>query len=158
MRLNLKTGRSDQPPISTKRLGDLGAIYGGVDDPRRVVYEIYGEPNGDEHDPPKLLHATTVLYPGTANGKPFMTRGHFHVRPDRGEIVLTLAGEGRLLLVDRTGETRVERMVPGIVSDIDGRWAHRVVNVGEEPLAFFVTWMSDCGHEYGEIAFPSWEG
>lgn len=42
-----------------------------------------------------------------------------------------------------------------MVSDIDGRRAHRVVNVGEAPLVFFVTWMSDCGHEYGEIAFPN---
>ena len=137
-----------------KRLGDLAAIYGVVGDPDRVVYEIFGEPNGDELDPPRLLHATTVLHPGKANGRPFMTRGHFHVRPDRGEIVLTLAGEGRLLLVDRVGETRVETMAPGVVSDIDGRWAHRVVNVGTGPLAFFVTWMSDCGHAYGEIPFP----
>ncbi len=158
MQLDLATGRYDGPPTATKRLGDLTAIYGEVDDPERVVYEIYGEPNQDDLDPPKLLHATTVLQPGRINGKPFMTRGHFHVRPERGEIVLTLAGEGRLLLVDRAGETRVETMVPGMVSDIDGHWAHRVVNVGEMPLVFFVTWLSDCGHEYGPIAFPEVDG
>ena len=137
------------PPIARKTVGE---VFGTDDD--RTMYEIYGEPNQDELDPPKLLYATTALQAGEANGRPFMTRGHFHVRPERGEIVLTLAGEGRLLLVSREGETRVETMLPGTISDIDGRWAHRVVNVGTEPLVFFVTWMSDCGHEYGEIAFP----
>lgn len=140
----------DGPPTATKRVGDVF----GIDDDR-IAYEIYGEPNGDDLDPPKLLHATTVLYPGTVEGKPFMTRGHFHARPERGEICLTLAGEGRLLLVNRAGETRIETMRPGTIGDIDGHWAHRVVNVGDEPLVFFVTWMSDCGHEYGEIAFPT---
>lgn len=151
MQLDLLTGRYlDAPPIAVRRVGD---VFGNGDE--RVMYEIFGEPNQDDLDPPKLLHATTVLYPGETEGRPFMTRGHFHVRPERGEIVLTLAGEGRLLLVSREGETRVEEMRPGAVSDIDGRWAHRVVNVAEVPLVFFVTWMSDCGHEYGDIAFPN---
>ncbi len=35
------------------------------------------------------------------------------------------------------------------------RMAHRVVNVGDTPLVFFVTWMSDCGHEYGPVDFPN---
>lgn len=116
--------------------------------------EIYGEAGGDEIDPPRLLYATTVLQPGRFEGRPFMTRGHYHVKPERSEIVLTLAGEGELLLMNRRGETRAERMKAGTVHDIDGAWAHRVVNTGDVPLAFFFAWMSDCGHEYGEIPFP----
>ena len=150
MTFNLHTGRSTEgPPIVVKRVGE---VFGGEDD--RIAYEIYGETGGDEIDPPRLLYATTVLQPGRFEGRPFMTRGHFHVKPERGEIVLTLAGQGELLLVDRTGETRIEGMTPGTVSDIDGAWAHRVVNTGDVPLVFFVAWTSDCGHEYGEIAFP----
>ena len=45
-------------------------------------------------------------------------------------------------------------IAPSVTSDIDGRWAHRVVNTGDAPLVFFVTWLSDCGHEYGTVAFP----
>ena len=149
MILDLQTGRAEGTPTAIKRVGDVF----GIDDDR-VAYEIYGEPNQDDLDPPKLLHATTILYPGNVDGKPFMTRGHFHVKPERGEICLTLAGEGVLLLVDRNGKAWQERMTPGTISDIDGRWAHRVVNVGDVPLVFFVTWMSDCGHEYGRIPFP----
>ena len=157
MTLDLATGRTAGPPTAVKLLGDLAPIYGEVDDPGHVVYEIYGEPNQDDLDPPKLLYATTVLQPGRANGRPFMTRGHFHKKPERGEIVLTLAGVGLLLLVDREGNTKTEAMFPGVISDIDGRWAHRVVNTGDSPLVFFVTWMSDCGHEYGTIPFPEVE-
>lgn len=150
MTLDLATGRYDGPPTAVKRVGD---VFGTHDD--RIAYEIYGEPNQDDLDPPKLLHATTILHPGRVDGRPFMTRGHFHVKPERGELCLTLAGEGVLLLVDRDGQTRQERMAPGTVSDIDGRWAHRVVNTGDVPLVFFVAWMSDCGHEYGAIPFPN---
>lgn len=150
MQLDLATGRYlDQSPTGIKRVRD---VFGGDDD--RIAYEIYGEPNQDGLDPPKLLHATTVLHPGDVDGRPFMTRGHFHVKPERGELVLTLSGEGKLLLVNRQGETRVEPMSKGTINDIDGHWAHRVVNTGTEPLVFFVTWMSDCGHEYSSIPFP----
>ncbi|RYG26847.1 glucose-6-phosphate isomerase [bacterium] len=154
MTLDLATGRMAGPPTAVKLLGDLASIYGEVDDPGHVVYEIYGEPNQDDLDPPKLLQATTILHPGRANGLPFMTRGHFHKKPERGEICLTLSGSGVLLLVDREGNTKTEPMSPGTISDIDGRRAHRVVNTGDSPLVFFVTWLSDCGHEYGAIPFP----
>jgi len=147
--MDLLTGRHDGPPIAVKRVGD---VFGTNDD--RIAYEIYGEPNQDDLDPPKLLQATTILYPGRSEGRLFMTRGHFHKKPERGEICLTLAGEGQLLLVSRDGEVKMEAMRPGTINDIDGRWAHRVVNTGELPLVFFVTWLSDCGHEYGEIPFP----
>ncbi len=154
MILDLTTGRYDTPPTGIKRLRDMTQFYGEVADPDQIVYKIYGDPNQDELDPPKLLQATTILYPGRVNGMPFMTRGHFHKKPERGEICLTLAGEGQLLLVDREGNSQTEAMRPGVISDIDGRMAHRVVNTGEVPLVFFVTWLSDCGHEYGEIGFP----
>lgn len=150
MNVDLTTGKYDGPPTAVKRVGD---VFGTSDD--RVAYEIYGSPSMDDLDPPKLLHATTVLFPGNVDGRPFMTRGHFHVRPDRGELMVTLAGEGVLLLVNREGEVREEPMARGSIHDVDGTWAHRVVNTGDQPLAFFVAWMSDCGHEYGDIPFPT---
>ena len=80
-----------------------------------------------------------------------MTRGHFHTDPLRGELMFTLRGTGEALLMDRDGKTWTEPMSPGSVHDIDGRYAHRVVNTGEVPLIFLVTWMSDCGHDYESI-------
>lgn len=80
-----------------------------------------------------------------------MTRGHFHTNPERGELMLTLGGKGALILMDRDRRTWMEPMDPGSTHDIDGRYAHRVANTGDEPLVFFVAWMSDCGHDYESI-------
>lgn len=119
--------------------------------PETVLYRTYGCASHDTDGEPELLFATTVLSPGTVGDEYFMTRGHFHVNPLRGEISLTLAGAGMLLLMDRDRNIRTEPMSPGTVNDIDGAWAHRVVNTGDVPLVFFVTWFSDCGHDYAEI-------
>ena len=81
-----------------------------------------------------------------------MTRGHFHVDPTRGESCFTLRGSGILLLRDQAGNEERVPMHPGSLAMIDGRFAHRVANVGDEPLVFLVTWMSDCGHDYAGVA------
>ena len=52
---------------------------------------------------------------------------------------------------DRDRKTWMEPMSPGSTHDIDGHHAHRVVNTGDEPLIFLVSWMSDCGHDYQSI-------
>jgi len=66
--------------------------------------------------------------------------------------MLTLRGEGALVLRDRAGNAWTETLTPGRVSLIPGHLAHRVVNTGPEPLAFVVTWLADCGHDYETIA------
>lgn len=124
-------------------------------DPDTVVYETYECPGDAEGE--QLLYGTTVLMPGQVGGEFFMTRGHFHTKPERGELCLTLSGQGALLLmpgenlVPSPNETRLEEMTPGSIHEINGRDAHRVVNTGSEPLIFFVSWMSDCGHDYESI-------
>lgn len=115
-----------------------------------MAYETHGCP-GEVEGPPRLLYATTVLQPGDIEGEYFMTRGHFHTNPERGELMLTLSGKGALILMDRDRRTWMEPMEPGSTHDIDGRYAHRVANTGDEPLVFFVAWMSDCGHDYESI-------
>jgi len=119
--------------------------------PDRIVYEIHGCASEVE-GPPKLLYATTVLHPGHVGNEYFMTRGHFHTDPTRGEFMLTLRGEGSLILMDRERNTWMEPMKTGSVHDVDGRFAHRAANTGPSSLVFLVTWMSDCGHDYESIA------
>jgi len=156
MQLNLQTGIFDRcPPQSRRTLADIATIFRDQDeakklDPTTLVYETHGSP-GEIEGSPRLLYATTVLQPGAVGDEYFMTRGHFHTRQDRGELMLTLKGEGRLLLMDRTGHILSESMNEGSHHDIDGMYAHRVVNVGEQPLVFYVAWMSDCGHDYDSI-------
>ncbi|HWD39707.1 MAG TPA: glucose-6-phosphate isomerase family protein [Fimbriimonas sp.] len=154
--LDLQSGRFDsEPPQSVRTLRDISSIFRDQSalatwDPSTVVYETHGCP-GEVDGEPRLLYATTVLHPGQVGSEHFMTRGHFHVKPERGELMLTLRGTGELLLMDRSRKIWREPMEPGSLHDIDGRYAHRVVNTGSVPLVFFVTWMSDCGHDYESI-------
>jgi glucose-6-phosphate isomerase len=156
MHLDFSTGSFlGEPPQSVKTLGELASLFrdrmmAERMDASTVVYEIHGCP-AEAEGRPRLLYATTVLHPGIVSGEFFMTRGHFHTNPERGEFMMTCEGEGVLLLMDRERNTWSERMEKGSVHDIDGRYAHRVVNTGSESLVFLVVWMSDCGHEYDSI-------
>jgi len=147
---------SGEPPHTVRTVGELCSIFGDQNaaasmDPGTVVYEIHGGP-AEVEGAGRLLYATTVLHPGRVGSEFFMTRGHFHIDPERGELMFTLRGTGALILMDRARDTWTEAMSPGSVHDIDGRHAHRVANTGEEPLIFLVAWMSDCGHDYASIA------
>lgn len=152
MILDFSTGLfQGQSAQSRRALGELAQIYAGaIQNPDQLVYETHGCP-GEVEGPPRLLYATTILQPGDVDGEFFMTRGHFHTNPDRGELMWTLRGTGALILMDRARATWMEEMTPGSTHDIDGRHAHRVANTGDEPLVFLVAWMSDCGHEYDSI-------
>lgn len=150
--LDFQTGIFHGHPAQSRRtLGELAPIFAHpIDDPDQVVYETHGCP-GEVEGEPRLLYATTILQPGTVGGEYYMTRGHFHSKPERGELMWTLRGQGALILMDRNRETWMEKMTVGSTHDIDGRHAHRVANTGDEPLVFLVAWMSDCGHEYESI-------
>ncbi|MBC8065514.1 MAG: cupin domain-containing protein [Chlorobia bacterium] len=150
--LDLQSGIFEgQAPQSRRTLSELAPIFAApVQDLEALVYETHGCP-GEVGGAPRLLYATTILQPGSVGREFFMTRGHFHSNPDRGELMFTLQGQGALILMERERETWMESMEPGSTHDIDGRYAHRVANTGEEPLVFLVAWMSDCGHDYENI-------
>lgn len=152
---DLASGVIDGPGIihAAKYVRDLAGYFDDGTEYERfgdlLVYETYAS-TGEG-----LLFGTTILHPGRVGAQHFMTRGHFHLRPDRGETVLTLSGSGELRLMSRDGERRSEPMRSGSLHVIDGAWAHRVVNTGSEPLLFYVTWMADCGHDYDSITRDS---
>jgi glucose-6-phosphate isomerase, archaeal len=92
-----------------------------------------------------------VIEPGTIGREYFMTKGHFHEVRDRAEIYVGLSGEGRLLMATAAGEHVVEPMRRGTVNYVPGGWAHRSINVGDEPLVFFAAYVGDAGHDYATI-------
>jgi glucose-6-phosphate isomerase len=98
-----------------------------------------------------VLWGNTTLYPGRVGDEHFMTRGHWHVKRDRGELVVTVSGRGALVLMDEDRKAWTEELTPGSTHWIDGRLAHRTVNIGDEPLVFLCAWPADCGHEYDAI-------
>lgn len=112
-----------------------------------IAYEVvdYRKPESD------LAFGTTIMSPGKIGDEFFMTRGHFHIRRECGEIYYTQVGDGLLLLESREGETRTVAMKPGVCAFIPPDWAHRSINVGKGKLIFVWACATDAGHQYGEI-------
>lgn len=140
---------------STKTVGDLRDYWGNPEAadaiasiPLYVTQTFFPHPDGTEG---AVLWGNTVLYPGDVDGERFMTRGHWHVKRTHGELVITVSGEGLLLLMDGDGNQEEQPMFPGSTHHIDGKYAHRTVNTGEVPLVFLCAWPADCGHEYEAI-------
>lgn len=149
--LDLTRGRLDpERRATTRTLSDLTGFF-RAEPPAadEVVYRVFGIPAPETNS--DLLCSTTVLEPGHVDGEYYMTKGHFHVQRDRAEIYMTLSGDGRLVMATEDGRYAVEPMRRGTVNYIPGGWAHRSVNVGNEPLVFFATYIGDAGHDYATI-------
>lgn len=160
--LELATGRLE-PHTShiVRRISDMTGMYADAEAERRlaagddpVVYEVlqYDVPS----DNGQLVCCTTVIHPGVVGEEYFMTKGHFHEKRDTGEVYLGLAGRGYLLMFvdDRAAEID---MAPGTLAYVPPYWAHRTLNVGDEPFSFFAVYPADAGHDYRtieETGFP----
>lgn len=134
-----------------RRLSDMSGMYqnesGNLGNP--LIYEVRTIPVPPTNS--NILSSTTVLQAGDINGEYFMTKGHFHEVRDRGEVYVTLTGEGRLVMATEDGRRAVEPMANGAVNYIPGGWSHRSVNVGPGPLVFFAAYVGDAGHDYATI-------
>lgn len=137
--------------VVERRLSDMKEMFqkipDSIGDP--ILYHVYLIPVPEKNS--ELQSSTTVLYPGTVGSEYYMTKGHFHEIRDRSEVYMGISGEGRLVMATEDGEVAVEPMRPGSINYVPGGWAHRSVNVGEEPLVFFATYVGDAGHDYGTI-------
>jgi glucose-6-phosphate isomerase len=138
-----------------KTVGDLIGYWGDdeaakarADELLYVTQTWFPHPDGTEG---AVLWGNTVLYPGRVGEERFMTRGHWHKKQTHGELVVTVSGQGLLLLMDADRNQIEVEMTPGSTHHIDGIYAHRTVNTGDEPLVFLCAWPADCGHEYDAI-------
>lgn len=120
-------------------------------DQQTVVYNVQAHLPVKEGTPGGLYFGTTIIQPGKVGDEYFMTRGHYHLNADRAEYYWGVQGQGMLLLMDKHQKVWAERMFPGSLHYIGSHIAHRVANVGNEPLIFGACWPSDAGHNYEEI-------
>ncbi|HVT11234.1 MAG TPA: glucose-6-phosphate isomerase family protein [Fimbriimonadaceae bacterium] len=137
-----------------KCVGDLRELWmepAEIADPDALLYRTQTFRTGLEAEG-ILFWGNTTLMPGRVGAEFFMTRGHRHLRKTHGELCVTVWGQGALVLMDEDRSTRFEEMRPGSTHWIDGRFAHRTVNTGDEPLVFLCAWPADCGHDYDEVA------
>lgn len=140
-----------------RTVGDLRDVF--ADEAARAaqpqalpVYRVQSYCPAPEGERGGLFYGATFLEPGLVGDEYFMTRGHFHARPEAAEFYWCLRGEGALLLMDGGRRCRAERMSPGSLHYVPGRTAHRAVNTGAGVLCFGACWPADAGHDYARIA------
>ena len=115
-----------------------------------VMYEVYVV-NADKIEEGYLNWGLSVLNPVTVNGECNMTRGHFHADLNCEEYYWTSNGTGLLMYMDEEGKCWCESMKPGTLHHINGHYAHRLINTGEEQLRVVCVWNSNAGHDYQRV-------
>ena len=143
--------------LSQRRLSDMRAMYNDhaaverilAEEGDRLLYEVYAADLPEVEG--QVLYCTTVIQPGKVGQEFHMTKGHYHLKRDRAEVYLGLAGDGCLLLQTEDGTVRSVPMQAGTAAYVPPYWAHRTVNTGDKPFIFFAAWPGDAGHDYGAI-------
>lgn len=114
-----------------------------------LIYEVYEkdipEVNGE------IRYCSSVTYPGKIGDEYFMTKGHFHKRPDTAELYYCIRGRGYMLMEKRDGEYALGEMYSGSAVYVPGDYAHRSINIGDEPLISLPVYPGDAGHVYRSI-------
>jgi len=157
MLLDFKTGElkpCDRTNI--RKLSDMKGMFLDTEAELRILEKedpiiysfserILPEENGH------LQLATTTINPGKIGDEYFMTKGHYHRRPDTSEVYLGLEGKGCLLIQTEEGDLESIDIQPGGMAYIPPYWGHRMVNTGSTPFVFFAVYPGDAGHNYGDI-------
>jgi len=141
-------------PTLTRRMSDLEGLFRdhsawekAVADGDPVVYSVVSSPVPEIDR--ELPQSITTIQPGTTAGELWMTKGHQHPN-HQGEIYLGISGRGGLLMFDGD-ETRWVEMTPGTIGYMPPGWAHRSVNIGDEPYSFLAVYPGGAGHDYGWV-------
>jgi glucose-6-phosphate isomerase len=145
---------SPEGPTLVRRMADLEGLFAddaawkaAADGENPVVYTVTSSPVPEIDR--ELPQSITIISPGDLGGEFYMTKGHQH--PNRqGEIYLGIHGVGGLLMFDGTQERWLD-MAPGIMGYIPPGWAHRSINVGDNPYSFLAVYPGGAGHDYGWV-------
>lgn len=146
-----KSKQSTQRPLSKMKgmYADDAAFEAAVQNNDPLVYEFY-ELDLPE-TPGNLLFGTSIVYPGKVGNEYYMTKGHFHTILETGEVYYCLSGHGAMLMENPEGDWDIQYFTPGQAVYVPPRYAHRSINLGNEPLVTFYTFRADAGHDYGTI-------
>ena len=153
---DLVTGLSKAAAPSERRLSKMKDMFHDTDaaaqileieDPILYRWFELGAPEraGD------LAFGVTILNPGKVGDEYYMTKGHFHTMLETAEVYYTLSGEGYMIMEDPEGDTQEQPLSKWQVVYVPRRYAHRMVNTGEQPLITLFVFAADAGHDYGSI-------
>jgi len=153
---SLNNGLSDSAPSIKRHLSAMSGMYNDQEateamlkesDP--LLYEFHdlgiSETEGD------LAFGTSIVYPGKVGNEYYMTKGHFHTIVDTAEVYYCIGGSGMMLMENQEGDWEAQLFAPGRAVYVPGRYAHRSINTGTEPLITFYVFRADAGHNYGAI-------
>jgi glucose-6-phosphate isomerase len=114
-----------------------------------IHYEVFEKTVPEEYG--HLMMGISKLYPGTIGQEYFMTKGHYHAIVQTGEIYLCLKGAGYLIMKTSDNDFYALPLEKGKIVYVPPYWAHRSVNIGNEPLVSFFVYNAESGHNYGDI-------
>lgn len=98
-----------------------------------------------------LQWGITYINPFTVDGECAMTSGHYHGDMDCDEYYYGLKGEGFLLFWDGADDFYAEKIFPGSLHYINGHYAHRIINSGDEMLAVAACSLPDSKQDHDAI-------
>jgi glucose-6-phosphate isomerase len=140
----------------TRRVSDMASMFSDTAAAEALVragdpsvYRFYSIDLPE--DPGMQTFGMTTLYPGKVGGEYFMTKGHFHTILDTAEAYYCISGHGCMMMETPEGEVSCKEFRAGSAIYVPGRWSHRSINTGTEPLIFFFVFRADAGHDYGSI-------
>lgn len=147
---------SDPSDHIVRRASDMRGYYVDAAALERLIaqrdpphYETFECPVPEQYG--QVKYCVSRLYPGVVGDEFFMTKGHYHAKPETAEVYLCLRGDGYMMMKTAEGECRWERFAPGRLVYAPPYWAHRSVNTGDEPLISLCLYPGDAGHNYGDI-------
>ncbi|MBR23023.1 MAG: glucose-6-phosphate isomerase [Leifsonia sp.] len=145
---------SPNGPVLERRMSDLEGLFvdqqawrKAVADGDPVVYRVQSSPVPEVDR--ELPQSITTILPGATGDEFWMTKGHQHPN-HQGEIYLALRGLGGLLMFDGINTEWIV-MTPGTMGYIPPGWAHRSVNIGDEPYSMLAVYPGGAGHDYGWV-------
>jgi glucose-6-phosphate isomerase len=114
-----------------------------------LLYEVYEKeiPQRDGD----IQFCSSITHSGKIGEEYFMTKGHFHARRDTAEIYYCLRGHGYMLMETEGGDCEIGELFPGKTVYVPAFFAHRSINIGNEPLISLAVYPGDAGHDYGSI-------
>ncbi len=129
---------------------DDAALERLIADGDPLHYEVFEKTVPEKYG--HVLFCISTLQPGRVADECFMTKGHYHTIAETAEVYLCIRGRGYMAMKTADGRCVFEPMARNRLVYVPPYWAHRSINVGDEPLVSFCAYPGDAGHNYGDIA------
>ena len=118
----------------------------------KIAYKVVSFPTQQPALAGTLKFGITYLNPFKVEGEYSFTRGHFHSDRNYDEYYFGISGNGFLLFWDGEDDVYAEKVFPGSIHYINGKYAHRLINTDQkEVMAVGCCWNVVAGHDYDTI-------